>query len=151
MKKIHCTFIIVLFLATIAFADNGTTPQVPRKDWIIGTWNGKDGKGSTGSFIFKKDGGADMIVDGKPASKELAEAGAILVYTFNPDVVPAALDITMKDKNGKIMGTLYFIADFLSRDRIRLRSFFTEIRPSDFSKGDTDDTIILDKEKENAD
>lgn len=110
---------------------------------LIGKWEGIDRTGKLGAFHFHEDGALVLIIDGKP----LGEPGGLgrLMYTADFSKKPIELDIIGIDAEGSEQGRILMIVHFISPDRIKIRTYFNDIRPDGFTNETVDDTIILDR------
>lgn len=110
---------------------------------LVGKWEGVDRTGKLGAFHFHEDGGMVLIIDGKP----LGEPGGLgkLIYTADFSKKPIELDIIGIDAQGSEQGRILMIVHFISPERIKIRTYFNDVRPDGFANETVDDTIVLDR------
>ncbi|MBN2159039.1 MAG: hypothetical protein JW807_06560 [Spirochaetes bacterium] len=104
-----------------------------------------DRTGKMGAFQFFEDGSIILIIDGKPLGGQESNGLGRLRYTVDFSKDPVELDIIGIDPAGTERGKILMIVDFISRDRIKIRTFFNDTRPQNFDEENIDDTIVLDR------
>ncbi len=113
---------------------------------LIGKWEGIDHTGKQGAFQFFDDGNIILIIDGRPLGGTDSNGLGRLTYTADFIKDPIELDIIGIDSSGTEHGKILMIVKFLTPDKIKIRTYFSETRPLDFDVESTDDTIILDRQ-----
>ena len=113
---------------------------------LVGEWTGVS-EGEEGSFIFREDGTANLIIKGKSlVDEEVMEKGTLL-YSFDPSKIPSELDLIGIDNSGNELGRMKMILQFLTDDKIKIRTFFNDRKPKKFLAEDDEDTFILSRNK----
>ena len=110
---------------------------------LQGKWEGRDVSGKVGTVIFYEDRHIDLILDGKSMSKKFSKGNSRMKYSLNSSISPMELDIYAEDKYGDKYGKpAKMIIQFLTDNKIKIRTFFSNKRPENFLKED-DETIII--------
>lgn len=143
--RVRTTLPLIAFsilLGLVACA-SGQKPPLEGKNNLIGRWEGVDRTGKPGAFDFHDDGAVILVIDGRP----LGEPGGLgrLTYTVDLSKDPIELDIIGIDAGGSEQGRILMILRFLTPDRIKIRTYFNDVRPDDFTNETVDDTIVLDR------
>ena len=112
---------------------------------IIGRWQGVDRTGKEGAFNFFKDGTMQLIIDGRALGGAEQNGFGGLRFTVNYAADPIELDIVGLDHSGAEHGKILMIIKFITGDKIKIRTFFNDIRPDNFDNESIDDTILLDR------
>ncbi len=139
----HLPLFTLSILLGILSCASGDKTDTQGKNPLIGKWEGIDRTGKPGAFHFHEDGAVILIIDGKP----LGEPGGLgkLIYTADFSKRPVELDIIGIDAVGSEQGRILMIVHFLNPDRIKIRTYFNDVRPDGFKDETVDDTIILDR------
>ncbi len=152
MPRTSNCFRYALIVVTLALAAGVALPASAAPDAaaqsvstvdLVGTWEGESA-GEIGRFIFMPDGSADIIKEGESLRTSLPE-GAKLRYETDTGKVPMEMDIVAIAPHGNELGRLKMIFAVLEARRIKLRTFFNDVRPAGFDDGAKDDTIVLKK------
>ncbi len=140
--RVHTTLLLIVLSMLLACA-SGQKQDPSGASALIGKWEGVDRTGKQGAFHFHEDGAVVLIIDGKP----LGEPGGLgrLMYTADFSKRPIELDIIGIDAQGSEQGRILMIVHFISPDRIKIRTYFNDVRPDGFTNETVDDTIILDR------
>jgi len=136
----------IILLLTVFILSCATPPQQQISDVknkLIGEWSSVDQSGKQGSFIFYKDGNADMVIEGKPMEDENIK----LIYFFDSSKEPMELDLIYVDNFNNEWVLMRGIVQFLTDNKIKIRSFFNDNRPEGFLAKDDNNTLILLKSK----
>jgi len=121
------------------------TAAGPPSPTLVGRWEGVDRTGKPGAFHFFEDGTVILIIDGKPLGGPDSSGIGRLRYNADYAKDPIELDIIGIDANGVERGKILMIVQFMTRDRIKIRTHFNDARPRDFNEETIDDTILLDR------
>jgi hypothetical protein len=142
--------LIVFFIITvIASCASGTKKSAANKaNDLIGKWEGTDHTGKMGAFQFFEDGSIILIIDGKPLGGPDPNSLGRLSYTADFSKDPVTLDILGIDSIGGEHGKILMIVKFLNKDKIKIKTFFNDVRPENFDEETIDDTIILERKAE---
>lgn len=141
-------FITISIVIFSLFSSCATTPKKEEKkieNTIIGRWEGVDRTGKMGAFEFFNNGNVLLVIDGRPLGGPDTNGSGSLKYTVDYSKDPIELDIIGADPNGAVSGKILMIVRFLSTDKIKIRTFFNDIRPENFDNETIDDTILLDR------
>ena len=77
-------------------------------------------------------------------SKKFSKGNSRMKYSLNSSISPMELDIYAEDKYGDKYGKpAKMIIQFLTDNKIKIRTFFSNKRPENFLKEDDEATIIL--------
>ena len=142
----HLISYSVVFTCMLLLLSCATSPKRNYDDLyqkLQGTWEGTDSKGKIGALIFYNDGHVELFVDGKSFSDEVIQGKGTLMYSFDPSKDPMELDLIAVDNYNNRLGVLKMIVQFLADDKIMIRSFFNDQRPTNFSAEDVDNTMVL--------
>jgi hypothetical protein len=112
---------------------------------IIGKWEGVDRTGRLGAFEFAENGNMTLIIDGKPLGSSDPSDSGTLKYTIDYSKEQIELDIIGIDETGSQRGTILMIIRIISKNSIKIRTYFNETRPANFDDETPDDTIILNR------
>lgn len=138
---------LLIALICLVSCSSGTIKVFsPAQDNLIGKWEGIDHTGKQGAFQFFDDGSIILIIDGRPLGDPESSGLGRLTYTADFAKDPVELDIIGIDPTGSEHGKILMIVKFLTPDKIKIRTYFSETRPLDFDTESTDDTIILDRQ-----
>jgi hypothetical protein len=138
---------LLIALICLVSCSSGTTRIfTPAPEKLVGKWEGTDHTGKQGAFQFFDDGNIILIIDGRPLGGPDSNGLGRLTYTADFAKDPIELDIIGIDSTGDEHGKILMIVKFLTRDKIKIRTYFSETRPLDFDTESTDDTIILDRQ-----
>jgi hypothetical protein len=141
--------IVFFIIAGIVSCASGTTKSAAKKgNDLIGKWEGVDRTGKLGAFQFFEDGSIILIIDGRPLGGSDPSSLGRLTYTTDFSKDPIKLDILGIDSIGGEHGKILMIVKFLTKDKIKIRTYFSEVRPENFDDETIDDTIILDRKIE---
>jgi hypothetical protein len=112
---------------------------------ILGTWSTEKTKSGPLSFVFKRNGVADLIRNGNSFNERSAKP---MKYRFvHPGRTPVSVEI-VADQGEAAAGYYKCIIEFLPEDRMKLcMNTGTEFTayPDGFSEGPHSDTLILDR------
>lgn len=147
-KKYLTRVIVGIMLLSLSCASAVHKQETRKKISIIGRWQGVDRTGKEGSFNFFENGTMELIIDGRPLGGTEQNGFGGLNYTINFENDPITLDIVGKDLAGTERGKILMIIKFLSGDKIKIRTFFNDVRPDNFDNESIDDTILLDRKTE---
>ena len=140
---IVATLALVVGVALPVSAAPGVAAQPVSTVDLVGTWEGES-VGETGRFVFLADGQADIFQEGKSLRASLP-AGAKLRYETNTGKAPMEMDLVAISPDGIELGRLKMIFAVLEARRIKLRTFFNDVRPAAFDDEAKDDTVVLTK------
>jgi hypothetical protein len=147
----HARYLVLLssllFLSLLACSSGATKPAT-RSDVLIGKWEGIDRTGKTGAFQFFKNGSVILIIDGKPLGGPDSNGMGSLRFTVDYTKDPIEMDIIGIDPSGAERGKILMIVKFMTKDRIKIRTHFNDVRPQNFDEETIDDTILLDRKTE---
>ncbi len=139
MTPLFRVICIVVFAALAGCATNSHTPTAAvaatQNDRLAGVWAGVDESGKEGALILEKNGRADLIRDGKSATKTLVRGNGTIEYEYNSNTDPHTFDLVLTLNTGetkRLPGTLRFIAP----DTIEVTMF--------------DDKILLHRQKDST-
>ena len=137
--------LLIALICIVSCSSRTTKVFTPTPDKLIGKWEGIDHTGKQGAFHFFEDGNIILIIDGRPLGG--AESSGLGRLTYSADFAqdPVELDIIGIDSSGSEHGKILMIVKFLTRNKIKIRTYFSETRPHDFDVESTDDTIILNR------
>ncbi len=142
------TLILTCFMAALMACSSATPKAATRPASLIGKWEGIDRTGKPGAFHFFEDGSITLVIDGKSLGGADSNAMGRMKYTVDYTKDPIELDIIGIDPSGVERGTILMIVKFISKDKIKIRSYFNDDRPQNFDEEAIDDTIILDRKSE---
>lgn len=145
MKALIVFFIIA---GMVSCASGAKKTATKRANDLIGKWEGMDRTGKMGAFQFFEDGSIILIIDGRPMGGPDPNSLGRLTYTVDFSKDPIALDILGVDAVGGEHGKILMIVKFLTKDKIKIRTYFNDMRPENFDDETIDDTIILDRNTE---
>ena len=112
---------------------------------IIGKWEGVDRTGRLGAFEFAENGNMTLSIDGKPlGGSDPIDTGS-LKYTIDYTKEQIELDIIGIDETGSQRGKILMIVRIITKNSIKIRTYFNETRPLNFDEETPDDTIILNR------
>jgi hypothetical protein len=137
---------VACILAVLVSCATGARKEERTHFSIVGRWEGVDRTGKRGAFCFSDKGEVTIIIDGKPLDGSEAGGFGVLRYTIDCSKDPAPLDIIGIDRSGAERGRVLMIVRFITRDRIKIRTFYSEERPPNFDRESVNDTIILDRQ-----
>jgi len=118
-------------------------PNKVLRQKLIGKWEAAD-SGQYGYFHFKKDGRADIVVDGVSAIESQLKNQGFMRFQLNSDVQPMALDINAYSPFAEKIGTFKMIMEFVDDDTLRLSTHRKDEarRPNSFDSDDGDPMIF---------
>ncbi|OHD64502.1 MAG: hypothetical protein A2176_02595 [Spirochaetes bacterium RBG_13_51_14] len=147
MHRIRIIAILASIIALgIVSCASGAKKQDGRDKYsLVGVWEGIDRTGCLGSFHFYENGRVILVIDGRSLGGSESNGLGTLRYSADYSKNPIELDIIGVDSDGIEHGRILMIVHFLSRDQIKIRTFFNEIRPENFDNENIDDTILLDR------
>jgi len=150
MKHTRFSVLIVFFIIFgVVSCASGTKKGATKKaNDLIGKWEGIDRTGKMGAFQFFEDGSIILIIDGRPLGGPDPNSLGRLTYTADFSKDPVTLDILGIDSIGGEHGKILMIVKFLTKDKIKIRTYFNDMRPENFDDETIDDTIILDRKAE---
>ena len=150
MNRTRINILIVFFIiAGIASCASVTKKrETTSANKLIGKWEGIDHTGKLGAFQFFEDGSIILIIDGRPLGGPDPNSLGRLTYTADFSKDPVKLDILGIDSIGGEHGKILMIVRFLTNDKIKIRTYFNDVRPKNFDEETIDDTIILDRKAE---
>lgn len=119
--------------------------MVQRERSLIGKWEGVDRTGKPGAFHFFEDGNVVLIIDGKPLGGPESGGLGMLRFTVDYQKDPIELDIIGVDPSGAEQGKILMIVQFITDSKIKIRTYFNDIRPDSFDEETIDDTIVLER------
>ncbi len=146
LKNKHTLLALILTGAFLASCASGAKQAaVQNQRTLIGKWEGIDRTGKPGAFQFFEDGNVILIIDGKPLGGP--DSGGLGMLRFTVDYLkdPIELDIIGVDPAGTEQAKILMIVRFVSDDKIKIRTFFNDMRPDNFDEETIDDTIVLDR------
>jgi hypothetical protein len=142
-------FIVFFIIAGIVSCASGSKKSETKKtNKLIGKWEGVDRTGKLGAFKFFEDRSIILIIDGRPLGGTDPDSLGRLTYTADFSKDPVTLDILGIDPTGGEHGKILMIIRFLTDDKIKIRTFFNDVRPENFDEETIDDTIILERKAE---
>jgi hypothetical protein len=139
------SIVIACILAGLVSCATGARKAETARFSIVGKWEGVDRTGKHGAFCFSDKGEVTILIDGKPLDSSDAGGFGVLRYTIDCSKDPALLDIIGIDRTGAERGRILMIVRFVTRDRIKIRTFYNDERPKNFDDESVNDTIFLDR------
>lgn len=113
---------------------------------IVGVWQyWHERKYRFITFVFTKDGEADLINHGVSTRSLAQRHGGSVTYTYDPSATPATLDIIAAGGSGP-PNMICCIVELMPNDRLRMRMAHgqgTVERPTVFPEKDGKDTLTL--------
>lgn len=114
---------------------------------LVGRWEGVDDEGKKGAFEFREGGVAIMEMAGERMGDPADGSPRGLRYAVDAAHTPAWLDLIAVDrKSGTEKSRMLWVVEFQG-DAIRLRTFFSDQRPVDFTGATPKDTLTLSRVK----
>lgn len=147
MQHFDITRIILAFIfATFVSCAAGVKKSDTISNFsIIGRWEGVDRTGRLGAFEFSENGNITLIIDGKPLGSSDPNDSGTLKYTIDYSKEQIELDIIGIDETGSQRGKILMIVRMITKNSIKIRTYFNETRPENFDDEAPDDTIILNR------
>lgn len=145
-NRIHAMMSVFVIIGVISCASETRKSEATPASRLIGRWEGMDRTGKMGAFQFFEDGSIILIIDGRPLGGPDSNGLGRLRYTVDFSKDPVELDIIGIDPTGTERGKILMIIGFISSDRIKIRTYFNDIRPPNFEEESIDDTIVLDRQ-----
>ena len=137
LLNIVISIVVLGFVSCATGAKKGSGADC---SWIIGTWEGKDGTGKTGIFDFTSDNKITLIIDDQRMG-----GPDLLRYSINCAKKPVELEILGIDAEGKQRGKISMIVNMISKDRIKIKTYFNDSTPLGFDNETSENTITLDR------
>ena len=147
-RRIRVLIVFFIFFGVVSCASGTKIGAAKKANDLIGKWEGIDRTGKMGAFQFFEDGSIILIIDGRPLGGPDPNSLGRLTYTADFSKDPVTLDILGVDAIGGEHGKILMIVKFLTKDKIKIRTFFNDVRPENFDDETIDDTIILDRKAE---
>lgn len=143
--RIGALIVLFIFFGVVSCASGTKKSEAKKANDLIGKWEGVDRTGKMGAFQFFEDGSIILIIDGKPLGGNDPNSIGRLTYTADFSKDPVTLDILGVDAIGGEHGKILMIVKFLTKDKIKIRTYFNDVRPENFDDETIDDTIFLDR------
>jgi hypothetical protein len=140
--------ILAFFMAGLIACSSAAPKAATKSATLIGKWDGVDRTGKPGAFHFFEDGSIMLVIDGKSLGGADSNSMGRMKYTVDYTKDPIELDIIGIDPSGVERGKILMIVKFISKDKIKIRSYFNDSRPQNFDEETIDDTILLDRKIE---
>ncbi len=144
----YVPLVLSFFMAGLMACSSTTPKAVTKSATLIGKWEGVDRTGKPGAFHFFEDGSIILVIDGKSLGGADSNSMGRMKFTVDYTRHPIELDIIGIDPTGIERGKILMIVKFISKDKIKIRSYFNDERPQGFGEETIDDTIILDRKIE---
>lgn len=122
-------------------------PVEPRNN-IVGSWYDVH---SQLRYIFDDEGFATVEVGYQKIGGRGENIGSALKYEIDYSKYPIPLDLIHFNKvENRLTSKIAMIIDFIDNDNIKIRTFMTNERPTEFKEKDHVNTVVLAREKEDA-
>jgi len=150
MRHYHIIIILAFIFMAFVSCASGVKKDAIRGFSIIGRWEGVDRTGRLGAFEFAENGNMTLIIDGRALGGSDQNETGSLKYTIDYTKDQIELDIIGIDEMGSPRGKILMIVRIITKNSIKIRTYFNETRPLNFDDETPDDTIILNRRPINA-
>lgn len=145
----RASLISVLLLSSLqgspAWAQQAPAAPVLDVKQLIGSWEGTDAAGETGTLQFQPGGFAQMTMNGQPLVPMIPN-GPTLRFEINAAKSPMWMDLVARDSSGKELGRFKFIFRMVGPKEMVIRTGEEPgIRPTAFDDSDKENTLTLTK------
>jgi hypothetical protein len=111
---------------------------------LLGRWEGVDDEGKKGAFEFRADGTAIMEMGGERMGDPADGGPRGLRFSVDAGHAPAWLDLIAVDRaSGRELSRMLWVIAFPDDHTVRIRTFFNDQRPLDFTGATPKDTLLL--------